>query len=331
MPSKDQRYVEILMIAAGFRFALVLLLTVIAAAVWPGGSGVRNAEAALEPPSSTTSRYMATIDPHTLYALGCQQGKETQSGVVILDFGQPWWNGTIYGTILFDRGDSFASIAEIEKASEAYLQGFWDCSPSWTHLRLVIGTNNYHGVTTFEHGQAWGKLVNRVNQWIASGDDYSSRESARGGNDMELDWNTPAATRAWTDGYASATQYPYYNYGDCAGCPSDLNPSSVPHNGWTLEDVWYVSWGAAPAWPLPQIYHPDGYQAAQWQALSRYSYEVHGQQMIILGALTQRAAAGDCCTNAPDHGWTQLWNALTSDARTTQNSLDRSTDITWRN
>ncbi len=331
MLSKEQTYAAMLRIARRYRFALVLLLTVPAIAFVPELSGSRTAEAAPAPPSPTTSRYMKTVDPSTLHALGCQQGQENQYGVIILDFGQPWQDGSTYGTILFDKGNSFASIAEIEKATEAFLQGYWDCSPSWTQIRVVIGTNNYHGVTTFEHGKAWGELVKRVNEWIVSGDDYSSRESARGGNDMELDWNTPAATRAWVDGYASATQYTLYNYGDCAGCPSDLDPTSVPHNGWTLEDVWYISWGAAPAWPLPQIYHPDGYQAAQWQALSRYSYQVHGQQMVLLGALTQWAAAGDCCTNPPDHGWTQLWDALSSDVHTAQSFLGRSTDITWGN
>lgn len=331
LPSKDQTFAESPRMTRGFRLTLVLILTIPVVAFWPDLSGSRNAGAAPAPPSTTTSRYMKTVDPSALYTLGCNHGKAAESGVVILDFGQPWWDGSTYGTNLFDKGFSFASIAEIENASTSFLQGYWDCSPSWTHLRLVIGTNNYRGWTNYEHGQAWGELVNRVNNWIARGDDYSARESARGGNDMELDWNTPAATRAWADGYASASQYPYYNYGDCAGCPSDLNPSSKPHNGWTLEDVWYVSWGAAPAWPLPQIYNQDGYNAAQWQALSRYSYEVHGEPMVFLGALTQWSAAGDCCTNAPGHGWTQLWDALASDHRTAQNFLDRSTDITWDN
>jgi hypothetical protein len=274
---------------------------------------------------------MKTVDSSTLYDLGCTHGRWAETGIIILDFGQPWWNGSTYGTNLFDDNYSFASIAEIEKASEAFLQGYWDCSPSWTFIRLVIGTNNYRGWTTYEHGQSWGEMVNRVNAWINKPSSYASQEAVRGGNDMELDWNTPEATRAWADGYASVTSLPYYNYGDCGGCPTDASPNSKPHNGWTLEDVWYVSWGVAPAWPLPQIYDPQGYQAAQWQNLSEYSLTAHGSPMQILGALTQWNAAGRCCTNTTADGWSQLWDALASDWRTAQGALYRSTDITWKN
>ena len=52
--------------------------------------------------------------------------------------------------------------------------------------------------------------------------------------------------------------------------------------------------------------------------------------MQFLGTLTQLAAAGGCCTNPPDQGWEQLFDALNADPLTAQ-QLPYSTDITWAN
>src|SRR5215467_13453669 len=62
-------------------------------------------------PAATTTRYMTTTDRDALYQEGCAQTDE--SGIVILDFGQPWWDGTSFGTILFGA-NTFRSVAEIE-------------------------------------------------------------------------------------------------------------------------------------------------------------------------------------------------------------------------
>ena len=153
---------------------------------------------------------------------------------------------------------------------------------------------------------------------------------------VELGWNTAAASRAWVDGYASAYASPslYWNYGDAAGCP----PYGSCSNGWTQEDVYYVSWGVPPAYPLPQIYceacyagDTHGGQSKEWQRLSLYGYTNHsGHAMYLLGAMTQWAAAGRCCTNTPAQGWSQLSSDLNSDARTAQ-QLESSTDVTYAN
>jgi hypothetical protein len=158
---------------------------------------------------------------------------------------------------------------------------------------------------------------------------------------MELDWNTPANTRAWVDGYASAYQGTawLYNYGDCGRCRSDgvilPVPGSGANSGWTQEDVWYISWGAGPAWAIPEIYNTLGTNARQWQNIVLYSRVNHGSPMGIKGTLTQWQACQDrppCAgtNNTPDQGWSQLWNALNADPRTAQD-VPWSTDITWQN
>ena len=167
--------------------------------------------------------------------------------------------------------------------------------------------------------------------------EYASQEAARGANDLEMGWNSAAASRAWADGYSSATGTPYYDYGDCEGCPTGSSIPGVPgwtvNNGWTQEDVWYVAYGAPTAYPVPEIYLNNGVNAAQWQRLSLYSYEHHGYPIYFLGTLTQSGACGGGCAganNSPSDGWSQLFNWLNSDWRTAQ-GLNYSSDITWNN
>jgi hypothetical protein len=154
-----------------------------------------------------------------------------------------------------------------------------------------------------------------------------------------MGWNTADASRAWVDGYAAVSSTPYYNYGDCEGCPIagavPPTPGRRINNGWTQEDVWYVSYGVLPAFPLPEIYLTNGVNAAQWQQLSLYAHTNHGSPIYFLGALTQFQAcqAGGGCpgaNNRPGEGWAQLNRALNSDSRTAQ-SLNWSSDITWNN
>jgi hypothetical protein len=316
----------------------IVLVATLLAAFWllAADNQVARAQTA---PAATTSRYMATIDGSTLYNEGCSQGRAAENGIVVLDFGQPWVQGGSYGTILYDARGSFASIAQIEYAVEQFLRGYWVCSPTNTFVRLGIGTSNYRGATGAAHGGAWGALVDAVAAWIVSPPSYASQEAARGANDIEMGWNTPAASRAWVDAYAAASSTPYYNYGDCEGCPTGGAVLPIPgrtiNNGWTQEDVWYVSYGVTPAFPLPEIYLTNGVNAVQWQQLSLYASENHGRALYFLGAMTQYQAcvAGGGCPgadNRPSTGWTQLSGALNSDSRTAQR-LNWSTDISWAN
>jgi hypothetical protein len=264
---------------------------------------------------------MSTTDPNTLYNEGCSQ--HDQAGIVVLDFGQPWWDGYNYGSIIFGS-NTFRSVWDIEVAAESWIDGWWWCTPSYTpHIRLAIGTSNYLGYTGYGHGQAWAQMVNDVGGYVQSMG-YSSQVDVAGASDMELDWNSASITRAWADGYDSADNWPYYNYGDAAGCP----PYGSCDNGWRQEDVWYVSWGVLPAYPLPEIYTDA--TSREWYRLSLYGYTYHGQAILISGTMTQWAAMGYCCTNTPSQGYNQLNNKLNRDWRTRQ-TIPWSTDITWAN
>jgi len=107
------------------------------------------------PPLNTVSRYMMTTLTGVLKSEGCTAGRQSTGssgkspyaipdGIVVLDFGQPSYTatGTISGTILFNSGN-FASTTDISKAAEAFLDGYWNCTPAnGPFLTLVVGTSN---------------------------------------------------------------------------------------------------------------------------------------------------------------------------------------------
>lgn len=305
------------------------------------------AYAAPTSPPYTTSWYMKTVDATTLYNMGCALGTHdkntpgTQDNVVILDYGQPWVQNSTYGTLMWKTGGGtqFVTTTQIANAAEQFGKGYWVCTGSadtTSQLYLAIGTSNYGGYVNSGHGTAWAQMVNLVNSWFSTYG-YTSQVKARGAIDIELEWNSPSVTRTWVDGYTSAWQYPFYNFGDASGCPSPTYPNwdcgTSQYPGWTSEDVWYVSWGASPAYPLPEIYRTDGLNAGQWYYLSLYSYTNHGGRMTLMGAVTQYQACqqrGGCTgtNNTPSQGWSQLWDALNADTRTAQ-SLRWSTDMKW--
>ena len=283
------------------------------------------------------SRYMHTTDSQTLYNLGCAQGQVSPGGyvtLVILDFGQPAYSGSAYGTYIF-YSYAFRSTASIETAAESYLSGFYNCSPANAALRLVVGTSNYGSGVTANHGRAWAAMVNDINSWINATPGLSLKLAARGGNDMEPSWNTASATRAWVDGYAAVYVKPsyLYNYGSCDGCAFKQCPSCTPNNHWTVEDIWYVSYGAAPAWPVPEIYLTNGVHADQWYRIALYGVNTHASLMQFIASLTQWQACqtnGPCVSvdNTPVQGWTQLFTALNANPLTSQ-TTGYLTDISW--
>ncbi|MCL4396235.1 MAG: hypothetical protein M1482_15775 [Chloroflexi bacterium] len=300
------------------------------------------------PPAATYSRYMGTVDSTTLYNEGCAQAGADQNGIVVLDFGAPRVQSGVYGTRLFGVG-GFASTSQIETAATWFLQGYWNCSPSDAHIVLAIGTTNCGqgsgsgpcnpggGNVSSAHGQAWAQMVGGVNDWITASS-YNSKMAAAGANDMEPGWNSPTDTRAWVDGFFSLTPtVALYNFGSCDSCPYSSCPSCTPLNGWALDDIWYVSWGASGAYPVPEIYLSSGANADQWYRMGVYGFVNHGSSMDFQGTFTQWQACQDvgsgACPytgNSPSTGWTQLYNALNADART-QQPLNWSTDITWQN
>jgi len=286
-------------------------------------------------PASATSYYMRTIDRRQVWRMGCSFGSEVRRGsnpqdaLVVLDFGSPVHRGRAYGARLF--GSGYVTTAEVRDAGIRFAIGYWHCAPHRSNamLRVALGTTNYGRQVTYRHGQAWATMVNQANELLARLG-YGARIDVAGANDIEPGWSGPRAAKAWVHGYDSVNEWPYYNFGAAVGCPPYGNCAGA----WTVEDVWYVSWGASPALPLPEIYTGNGANAKQWFHLSLYSAVRHKSRMHIAGVLSQHTAcrqSPDPCrgmNNTPPRAWTQLSRLLNSDHRTAQR-VRWSTDISW--
>jgi hypothetical protein len=307
------------------------------------------------PPAASASRFMGTVDPTTLYAEGKQLGSlasaQKRDDLIVLDFGWPQLQkdtGT-YGTLVFSdymAGKTFAANSEIAQAVQAFVRGYHEQvsqnqNAAHSQLVIAIGTNNKQGISNAS-GQAWAALVDQVNTWVQQQQDTEIKIAAA--SDMELGWNTAQNTRTWVDGYKAyfsgndKLAPTLYNYGDAAGCP----PYGKCNDGWTQDDIWYVSWGSGVSAPLPEIYTTTGSQAKEWANLVKYSYmKDPNHPMIIAGVMTQYQACLDQndhsgTDNTPAQGWSQLWNALHADEQSAQTlknpqTLRWITDITWIN
>ncbi|PFF83222.1 hypothetical protein CN329_26995 [Bacillus cereus] len=304
-------------------------------------------------PLSSLSRFMSTVNTATLYSEGEQLGtmaaSTTRDDIIVLDFGWPKYNKSTktYGTLLFTgfgAGNTFASTTDIASAVKSFVQGYHDKvanNVNGSKVVIAIGTNNKKGATS-NHAQAWASMVDQVNSWVKS-QNYTEIIIAAA-SDMEMEWNSARNTRKWVDGYKSyflnnsKPLITLYNYGDAAGCP----PYGSCNNGWTQNDIWYISWGSGISSPLPEIYTTNSSQAKEWANLVKYSFTKDpNNPMIIAGVMTQYQACldqGGCSgtNNTPEQGWTQLWNELNADSQTAQTLLNPQTlhwvtDITWQN
>lgn len=304
-----------------------------------------------KPPTSTTwyvnltsgSEKGATLNNWMWYK-GNDQGKKDLniSGVsistVILDFGAPVLQSGLQGASTWGV---FLNTSEIQTAVWYFISGYYYGAGGVNDtkiFRVAVGTSNSGGNVTFAHGQAWAQMVNTLNAWVRGNTSTNGKFFIYGASDIEPSFSTPTVAYNWVNGYTNAWVSPSFllNYGSADGCPQ-TNTTTTPgacDNSWTQENIQYVSWGATPSYPFPEIYSTAGGNAKQWQQLSLYSYLAHGSRMNIIGPLSQSQACiqrGGCSgtNNTPDQAWIQLWTYLNGDARTVQN-LSFSTDIAWR-
>lgn len=299
-------------------------------------------------PLYSTSYYLTTVDDSFIYNLGCALGTRDQNepgaqdSVAVLDFSFPVCSEEDgFGADLFNYGP--ISLPEVKQAVRQFANGYYTCSGSDNDSNLVIGvgTNNKPiSCDTHEkaaaHGSAWSDMVSEINQQMFS-DGIFHQVQAYGASDIELGWNTPEWTRAWLGGFEQNGENLLLHFGDASGCPYEDKPwytcgtSAFPE--WTLEDVWFVSWGSPSALPLPLIYLTSGVHAKQWAYLSQYSVNQHGYRMDFTGVFTQSQYCDqfswcDGTDNTPFEAYMQMENELAK-YETTQQSLHWKTDIRW--
>jgi len=301
------------------------------------------------PPPAATSWYIYVTSNETdkalnswMYNAGYQYGQNAvrRRGFVVLDFGQPWQSGKIYGTWSFDpRFGRFLSISTIREAVKQYVRGFVigaGSSGSTSVLWLGVGTNNYGPYVTGAHGKAWGTMITSIQSWL---DESGAAKGVvlRSASDIELGYSTPGKVSSWLGGYTSANRtHSTFNYGDAQGCPQS-GTTNVPkacsgQPGWTQDEVINNT-----LFLLPEIYSTAGGNAKQWQQLILYNYLRYNFKTVAFGATSQKQACdqrGGCqalgIDNTPAQAWTQLRDRLASDPRTLTVDPYFSTDFRWR-
>lgn len=324
---------------------------------------VGDAKLALANPAVTVSRYTGGTSTYALstttdfYYRGCARATGP-AGVVILAFGAPAYDYTyVRGTVELASG-SYRKMADIEARVKSFALGVYSCKNASTNIALVVGTSNYNssGWVQSGHGSSWAAMVKSVQTYIETSPSWAPWVNAYGGSDLEPGFGSVTATSDWFSGYTGYTgARRVYNFGSADGCPQSYTLSGGVYitgqtstagscnNGWTQEDVYYMSWGHTLAYSIPEIYYNlqagevFSRQAVQWERIVRYAYLKYSRSMAISGVLVQNQACSevydpDCpvLDNTPTQGYDELWNALNYlDGGSGAQSPNWLTDISW--
>jgi len=283
---------------------------------WPWCPLSPTPTSAPSPPGYTSSYYVQvtntpesgatatpTSQPDIWYTKGAKQADKMISsgpvyGVVILDFGKPWFNyydpqipdRDAWGTKTIPpcRGCSmyYLSSTEIADIAIQYAEGFaYEAQKSSsTHqpsIRLAIGTTNFVDTANppiltadefHRHGQHWGALVNGLSSTLWN---LSPWVTFEGADDIEFSWSDEEHTLRWTQGFEEVTRGDsanlpryYYSYSDCTACyPAVSDPNETR---------------LCPA-DAPWCWDIDAAEAANWG--NRYNAPVNSDQGLRQGGL----------------------------------------------
>lgn len=300
---------------------------------------------------TSTSYYLPTVDEDFLYELGCEHGLRDQiasgdqDSVVVLDFSYPICAADIgFGVALFEddpynHPTNPVPTQAVSSAVKSFAEGYYQCSGTDTTSNLVVGVGTNNKPTScdtleraYGHGQNWGEMISCLNQW-ALAQRIVHQVQFYAASNIEVSWSKPDWARAWLDGLEQQQDVLMLHFGDAAGCPYEEQPHWSCGPDWSVEDVWYVSWGASSALPLPLIYLTDGVHAKQWAYLSRYSVENHGYRIDFTGVFTQwqycqQFSWCNGTDNSPEEAYQQMISELDKHPETSQ-SIKWKTDIRW--
>ena len=256
-------------------------------------------------------------------AAACDQAKKVPRGVVILSFGAQRAAGSNgFGTLI--------SKDQIIATTSAWATGLAECGTGpW---EVSIGTSNSGSVTAYNGymgGIEWAKIV------VAAQAVSDPRTVISGSVDLEPGWGPPGQARAWVDGYVRTTSARLWNFGSADGCPQTISTDLTCNNGWTIDDVLWVSGHAGPnIFAMPEIHTKSGALSRQWAVLAARAITM--KMPIRIAALTVQTAActqvkGGCPTTGISawDAWTQLRKALDAIPSTAGMPLGAPMDIRW--
>jgi len=233
-------------------------------------------------PRATTSLYEHSVRPSILRRQGCRAAKHGVSGIVILDFGQPAYNGHTYGTFLFSG--RFAGNKAITRALLAYGHGYAYClrRGSHSHISLARGTNNYHPQvpSAYKAGRKWARETMALARALKRHglDEHVTSAAA---DDAEPAWDRGFhKTRDFFRGYRAArTGHLLYNYGSLDGGVGSI---------WNARQAFYVASGMRDSRALPEIYNRR--MARQWASLALTARRLYHRPLRFAGVMASHHA-----------------------------------------
>ncbi|MDE3191193.1 MAG: hypothetical protein KGL94_10300 [Acidobacteriota bacterium] len=233
---------------------------------------------------ATISLYESSTSPGVLRRQGCNAAQRGATGVVILDFGKPSYDGRTYGTILFSG--AFAGNRDITHAMGAYATGYVRCLPkgSRDRIELARGTSNYHPSvpSVYQAGRRWASEVMNLQRSLRAAN-FAAHVTAAAADDVEPAWDPSFwRTRDFYRGYAdSRVGYALYNYGSLDG--------GIVSGVWNAHQAFYVTGGMRYARAIPEIYNQT--MAQEWAALAQVAKKRYHRPVKFAGVMTERTSA----------------------------------------
>ena len=231
---------------------------------------------------ATISLYEHTARPARLRAQGCSAAKRDVGGIVILDFGQPAYNGHSYGTYLFSG--SFADNKAITRAMLAYAHGYRYCLARGSKLQITLarGTSNYHPQvpSAYKAGRKWARETMALQKRLRSLG-WHDHVTAAAADDVEPAWDRPFhRTRDFFRGFRDArTGHLLYNFGSLDGGVGSI---------WNARQVFFVTSGMKYARAIPEIYNHA--MAQQWADLAHIAKKRYHRPVKFAGVMTTHTA-----------------------------------------
>ncbi len=234
-------------------------------------------------PRATISVYESTTAPSVFKEQGCRAARRRATGVVILDFGMPSYNGHTYGTILFSG--AFAGNKKITRAMFGYARGYGGCLPrgSTDHISLARGTSNYHPSvpSVYRAGRKWARETMMLQRMLRHAKLHGYVTSAAA-DDVEPAWDPSFwRTRDFYRGYAdSRVGHALYNYGSLDG--------GIVRGFWSAHQAFYVTAGMRYARAIPEIYNRA--MAREWAALAQVAHRRYHRPIKFAGVMTEHTS-----------------------------------------
>ena len=231
---------------------------------------------------ASTSLYEHTVKQSVLRRQGCRAAKRGVGGIVILDFGQPAYNGHTYGANLFSG--RFAGNKKITRALLAYAVGYHRCLRRGSTLKITLarGTSNYRPQvpSAYRAGRKWAretKVLHRLLRTRGLHDHVSSAAA----DDVEPAWDRSFhKTRDFFRGFRDAhTGHLLYNFGSLDGGVGSI---------WNARQIFFVTSGMKYARAIPEIYNHA--MAKQWADLAHIAHKRYRRPVKFAGVMTTRTA-----------------------------------------